>query len=58
MRIEQLEYLLEIAKANSFSSASENLYLTPQSLSRSVSKMENELGFKLFERRRALYRIR
>ncbi len=50
MRIEQLEYLLEIAKANSFSSASENLYLTPQSLSRSVSKMENELGFKLFER--------
>ena len=50
MRIEQLEYLLVIAKKKSFSSASENLHLTPQSLSRSITSMENELGFKLFER--------
>lgn len=50
MRIEQLEHLIEIAKKNSFNSASEALYLTPQSLSRSISRMENELGFKLFER--------
>lgn len=50
MRIEQLGYLLAIATKKSFSSASENLHLTPQSLSRSISCMENELGFKLFER--------
>ena len=50
MRIEQLEYLVEISRRKSFNSASENLYLTPQSLSRSITSMENELGFKLFER--------
>lgn len=50
MRIEQLEFLVEIAQKKSFNSASENLYLTPQSLSRSITSMENELGFKLFER--------
>lgn len=33
MRIEQLEYLVEISRRKSFNSASENLYLTPQSLS-------------------------
>ncbi len=50
MRIEQLEYLVEISRKKSFNSASENLFLTPQSLSRSITSMENELGFKLFER--------
>lgn len=50
MRIEQLEFLLEIAKKKSFSSASENLHITPQSLSRSINCMEKELGFLLFER--------
>ena len=50
MRIEQLEYLVEISRRKSFNSASENLFLTPQSLSRSITSMETELGFKLFER--------
>lgn len=50
MRIEQLEYLVEISCRKSFNSASENLFLTPQALSRSISSMENELGFKLFDR--------
>jgi len=50
MRIEQLEYFLEIARKKSFSSASENLYITPQSLSRSIYNMEKELGFSLFKR--------
>lgn len=50
MQIKQLEYLVAISHKKSFSAASENLYITPQSLSRSISSMENELGVKLFER--------
>lgn len=50
MQIKQLEYLLEISHKRSFNAASENLFITPQSLSRSMASMENELGFKLFER--------
>ena len=50
MKIKQLEYLVEISHRKSFNSASEHLYITPQSLSRSITSMENELGFKLFER--------
>lgn len=50
MQIKQLEYLVEISHRKSFNSASEYLYITPQSLSRSITTMENELGFKLFER--------
>ena len=46
MRIEQLEFLVEIAQKKSFNIASENFYFTPQSLSRSITSMENELGFK------------
>lgn len=50
MRIDQLEFLLEIEKRKSFSKASEHLHLTAQSLSRSVVTMEKELGFQLFLR--------
>lgn len=50
MKIEQLEYLVEISRKKSFNQASENLFLTPQALSRSISSMENELGFKIFDR--------
>lgn len=50
MQIKQLEYLVEISHKKSFNAASENLFITPQSLSRSMASMENELGFKLFER--------
>lgn len=50
MRIEQLEYLVEISHRKSFNRASENLFITPQALSRSITNMEDELGFKLFER--------
>lgn len=50
MQIKQLEYLIAISHKKSFNAASENLFITPQSLSRSIASMENELGFKLFER--------
>lgn len=50
MRIEQLRYIIEIAKCKTLTNAAEHLYLTPQSLSRSVSTMEKELGVKLLDR--------
>ncbi len=49
MRLEQLEYLIEIAKQNSMSIASEHLHLAPQTLSISMKNLENEMGFAIFE---------
>ena len=50
MRLEQLEYLIEIAKQNSMSTASEQLHLAPQTLSISMKNLEKEMGFPIFER--------
>ena len=50
MRIEQLEYLIEIAKTNSISIAAENLYVSQPSISEAIKKLEGELGIKLLER--------
>lgn len=50
MDLKQLEYFVEVSKKKSFNKASEQLYIAPQSLSRSISSMENELGFSLMDR--------
>jgi len=50
MRLEFLEYAIEIAKTKSLSKASENLYLTKATLSESIKRLENDLGFKIFAR--------
>lgn len=50
MRFEQLEYLIEIAKQNSMSTASEQLHLAPQTLSISMKNLEKELGFAILNR--------
>ncbi len=52
MRIEQLYYLVEIARYNSFSSAAEKLHISQPSLSQAINKLEKELGVKLFKRTR------
>lgn len=39
MRIEQLEYLIEIAKTNSISIAAENLYVSQPSISEAIKKI-------------------
>ncbi len=48
MRLEQLEYLIEIARQNSMSIASEHLHLAPQTLSISMKNLEKEMGFTIF----------
>lgn len=49
MRIEQLEYLIEIAKQSSMNIASEQLHLAPQTLSISMKNLEKEMGFTIFD---------
>lgn len=50
MRIEQLVYLIEAARLRSINKASENLYITQQSMNLSLKKLEDELNTKLLER--------
>ncbi len=50
MDFKELESFVAIAKAKSFSKASEKLFLTQPALSNHISKLEKELGITLFER--------
>lgn len=52
MRLEQLEYLLTIARCGSFKRASELLHVSQPALSESVRKLEAELGVELLDRGR------
>lgn len=50
MELHQLEYLREIARLESFSRAAETLHITQSALSKSIAKLETEIGVKLFSR--------
>ena len=50
MRIEHLEYIVEITKYKSITQAAKHLYITQPSLSAAVSSIERELGYPLFKR--------
>ena len=50
MYLEQLEYLLEISKHKSIASASTMVHLTPQALSLSIKRLEEELQVPLLTR--------
>ena len=50
MRIEALEYFLEIANCRSFLRASDNLFISQQGLSKSMRTLEGELGVTLFQK--------
>ena len=50
MTIEQLHYVIEIVKAGSISAAANQLFISRTVLSSAVSRLENELGRKLFVR--------
>lgn len=51
MKLQTIEYVLEIARCGSINKAARNLYLSQPNLSGSVRALENELGFKLFRRK-------
>ena len=50
MTLEQLTYLVEIAKYHSMSTAAKELHMTQQNISHAVKKLETELDLMLFER--------
>ena len=50
MNFLNIEYFLVAAKELNFSKAAEKLYISPQSLSTHIAKLENELGAELFYR--------
>ena len=52
MRLEQLEYVVEIARNNSMSIAAEKLHIAQPSLSQSIKQLEKELNTTIFTRSR------
>ena len=48
MEIRQLEYFLEIAKDGNYTQAAKKLYVSQSSLSKSIKKLEAEIGQDLF----------
>lgn len=50
MKLEQIVYALEIARCGSISKAAKNLLLTQPNLSSSIKNLEDDIGFKVFER--------
>lgn len=51
MEFIQLKYFKEVALTGSVSKAAENLHMTQPALSRSITRLEKELGAPLFDRR-------
>ena len=52
MEIKQVQCVLAVAAAGSFSAAAEELYVSQSSLSKLIMALEKELGVELFDRRR------
>ena len=52
MTLQQLEYFCEISRHKSFHKAAETLHVSQPSLSSAISRLESEMGFLLFDRRK------
>ena len=52
MDLHHLEYIVEIANMHGISKAAYNLHITQSTLSQYLSKLESEIGIKLFDRRK------
>ncbi len=53
MNTQQIEYFLEVVRQGSFTKAAQILYTSQPSLSRQITKLEEELGTSLFNRSRS-----
>ena len=51
MEVSQLRYLLKVAERQSFTHAGEELMVSQSALSRSIARLEQEIGQPVFERR-------
>lgn len=50
MTIDEIQWMTELFKVGKMSKAAENLFVTQPALSQCVQRIEQQLGFKLFER--------
>ncbi len=50
MNTKQIDCALELANTLNFSKAAENLFISQPSLSYQVQQLEEEIGFRIFER--------
>ena len=50
MRLDQLVYFVEVSRCRSITLAASHLFMTQQNISAGIRKLEDELGFALFER--------
>ena len=50
MELIQLRYFKEVANQENFTRAAETLHITQSALSKSIAKLESEVGIRLFER--------
>lgn len=51
MDLNQLHYFVTVAETENVSKAAQKLFVTQSALSRAISRMETELGLKLFDRK-------
>lgn len=50
MNIEQLQYICMVAQTHSITTAAEQLYVTQQTISKAINKLETELEVRLLNR--------
>ena len=50
MRLEQLEYFIEVVKCQSINQAAKNLFISQPNLSQSIANLEKEIGSLLLKR--------
>ena len=50
MTLTQINHFITVSQSLSFTQAANTLYVSQPAISKSISKLEDELGFKLFER--------
>jgi len=50
MELQQLKYFKAVADAGKISDAAKALFISPPALSATISRLERELGVKLFDR--------
>lgn len=52
MHLEQLKYIVEVAKTRSISIAAQNLHVSQSTISKAITNLEQELSIHLFTRSR------